>query len=141
MDEDNLRARVGDVQFAGVGYLDDHRLVFNRLGTRRPGGVSSVEPRKGARVYGAVWRLDETQLATLDEIENPAAYQRQMADITLTESGKRMSCNIYVAFPVGVYPADQPYLELLIGAAQRLGFPASYIRRLKTFRTGAGKRG
>jgi len=141
MDEDNLRSRVGDVRFGGTGYLDNHRLVFNRLGTHRPGGVASVEPRQNARVYGAVWNLDDRQLAVLDEIENPAAYERRMADIVLMETGRTIECQVYVAYPVGVFPADQDYIELLIGAARRLGLPPHYVRRLTSFRTPRKRRG
>lgn len=137
MDADNLRSRVGDARFIGVGFLKDHKLVFNRLGTRRPGGVSSVEPSKRSCVYGAVWELNDDQLAVLDEIENPAAYKRCAIDIVLKDSGEVAACQIYIAYPIGVFQADQDYLELLIRAATRLNLPRHYLRRLKSFRVRA----
>jgi hypothetical protein len=136
MDEDNLRSRVGDVELVGVGRLPDHRLVFNRRGTHRAGGVSSVEPRKGAFVYGVVWVLSSAQFAKLDKIENPAAYERKTATIEMMDGRKELSCNIYIAYPVGQFEADQEYLKLLIGAATHHHLPRHYVRKLRSFIAG-----
>jgi len=124
----------------GIGRLDSHRLVFNREGTRRPGGVASVEflPSGGDAVYGVVWSMREQELRMLDEIEDPSAYRRITGLVTLA-NGETIASEIYVAIPTAAHiPPDPEYLGLIISSARAAGLPDSYIRSLESFSAAAG---
>ena len=43
-------------------------------------------------------------------------------------------CHVYVAFSQGDILADQPYLELIIKAAEAASLPREWIDRIKKYR-------
>jgi gamma-glutamylcyclotransferase len=134
MDREQMNKRAPQAEYVGVGYVPDHDLVFNRKGSYRPGGVASIVPASGARAYGVVWAISPAELAEMDRIEDPRAYERVQKTV-ITTDGKELLCNVYIAFPQGDIPADQPYLELIIKAAQTASLPPEWIDRIKKYRT------
>ena len=69
MDPVQMRQRCPGAETIGNGVLRDHRLCFPRLSDKRGCGVSSVEPAVGQEVWGVVYRLNATDLASLDGFE------------------------------------------------------------------------
>ena len=132
MDEEQMKKRCKSADLVGIGVINDHKLVFNRKGTYRPGGVASVEPKDGERVYGIIWKIDLDDLFGLDETEDPNAYKR----ITMTchdMRGEKYDCQVYQAFPQGVFEPDQNYLQQVIDAAGSANLPEDYISFLRSF--------
>jgi hypothetical protein len=134
MDREQLKKRTPQADYVGVGYVPDHDLVFNRKGSYRLGGVASIVPASGVRAYGVVWAISPEELAEMDRFEDPNAYERVQKTV-ITNDGKELLCNVYIAFPQGDIPADQPYLELIIKAAQTANLPCDWIERIKKYRT------
>lgn len=133
MDTEQMERRIHECEFVESGVLKDYKLVFNRKGSYRTGGVASVEPEQGNEVYGVIWSFDKNLLLKLDELEDPEAYQRSVLRVSGI-SGKKYDCFIYTAFAQGNLSADPEYLELIISAAKKLNLPSSYIHFLKGFR-------
>jgi gamma-glutamylcyclotransferase (GGCT)/AIG2-like uncharacterized protein YtfP len=133
MDRTQMKKRTPSAEYVGIGRIPNHDLVFNRKGTYRPGGVASIEPRPGIDVYGVVWSLSELDLAEMDRIEDPRAYQRVRKRV-IKDGGGKADCNVYVAFPQGNIAPDKAYLELIIAAAQSADLPSHWIERLMQFR-------
>jgi hypothetical protein len=128
-----MKKRTPEAEYVGVGYVEDHDLVFNRKGSYRPGGVASIVPVVGVRAYGVIWAISPEELAEMDRIEDPNAYER-VSKTVVTVDGRHLDCNVYVALPQGDIPADQPYLELIIKAAETAMLPAEWIDRIKKYR-------
>jgi gamma-glutamylcyclotransferase (GGCT)/AIG2-like uncharacterized protein YtfP len=78
-------------------YLDNWTRVFAGYSKFREGGVASVYPLKGARVYGCVFELTKQELDILDRYE--PGYTRSSKYIQIrTPDGeiKRIRCFIYI---------------------------------------------
>lgn len=130
MDAAQMMQRAESANKLSIGFLPDHKLVFNRKGTYRPGGVASVEPSQGRRVYGVIYSVSGADMAALDEAEDPSAYQR-VAHEVIGLDGSRHVCQLYQAIPQGSFEPDQQYLQVLIKAAADSGLPAGYVAELK----------
>jgi gamma-glutamylcyclotransferase (GGCT)/AIG2-like uncharacterized protein YtfP len=78
--------------------LPAHRLVFNRSGTYRPGGVANIEPDADERVYGILWKMAGTDFTRLDQAEDPRAYRRERARV-YSLRGRPYDCHVYFASP------------------------------------------
>jgi len=132
MDEDQMHERCPSAEKVGVAVLRDHRLVFNRRGSYRDGGVASVVPESGQRVYGVVWRIGAAEFERLDETEDATAYRRRIV-ATYGLDGSVWRTQLYQAIPEGEFPPDDAYVELLITAAEKAGLPPEYVAGLGRF--------
>jgi hypothetical protein len=132
MDEDQMHERCPSAEKVGVAVLRDHRLVFNRRGSYRDGGVASVVPEPGQRVYGVVWRIGAAEFERLDETEDATAYRRRIV-ATYGLDGSVWRTQLYQAIPEGEFPPDDAYVELLITAAEKAGLPPDYVAGLQRF--------
>lgn len=121
----------------GIGVLEGHRLVFNRRGSYRPGGVASVVPtgEGPGGVPGVVWRLDAKAIAALDRVEDPGAYTREVIQVcALGAHGERplWRCFAYIAIPQADHiRPDRAYAEIILGEALRRGFSESYVSSIR----------
>lgn len=116
--------------------MPNYKLVFNRKGTYRPGGVASIE-RSGEQessMYGIIWRLCSQDLLELDRIEDPKAYERVPIEAQLLDGGT-YECQTYPAYPEATHVSPDPeYLDLLLQAAKPSGLPDDYVQRISRFR-------
>lgn len=133
MDREQMKERTPNATYIGVGRALDHDLVFNRRGSYRPGGVASIVPSKDLDAYGVVWAISDAELAKMDRIEDPEAYHRVTMPIVM-DAGETIDCEVYIAYPQGDIPADQPYLEKIIAAAISAKLSEDWIARIKKYR-------
>lgn len=131
MSKEQMAKRTPSAVQQGIAFLPDYELVFNRLGSFRPGGVASVVPKKGSRVYGVIYSLSASDLRVLDAIENPNAYRRISREVT-TPNGARVLCYLYEAFPEGTFSPGREYIELIVKAATEVGLPEPYLKHLRS---------
>lgn len=133
MSADQMRRRIGEVAFVGKAVIRDHALVFNRKGTYRAGGVASIAPAPGERVFGVLWRVPIAALRKLDEIEDVTAYRRVTMAVSGLDGVQRFA-QVYVAIPQGAFEPDAEYLEVLIEGARAAELPAEWIATLESHR-------
>jgi cation transport regulator ChaC len=112
-----------------VVVLTGHRLVFNRSGSYRPGGVANIEPAPGERVYGVLWKLAQAEFQSLDQTEDPRAYRRERLQVH-SQDGQPYDCHAYLAIPDQPDVPDCNYLDALIQAGRDVGLPPEYLARL-----------
>lgn len=134
MDPAQMLTRCPSAMRICTAVLQDHKLVFNRTGTYRPGGVANVEPAPGEKVYGIIWKLPSNEFHSLDQTEDPSAYRRYSTQV-YSLSGQAYDCHLYVAIPDQLDIPDRHYLDTLIRAAQHAGLPPEYLAHLKSRRT------
>jgi gamma-glutamylcyclotransferase (GGCT)/AIG2-like uncharacterized protein YtfP len=132
MAADQMARRVPSAKRVGVGMLTGYQLVFNRRGSYRPGGVASIEETKDdeRKVYGVIWEVENADLASLDEIEDPAAYTRRLQTV-MTLDGRKHSCYVYEAIPEGTFEPDPGYVKILTEAALEADLPEQYLSELQ----------
>ncbi len=135
MSERQMRARCPSAKKIGVAYLPAHKLVFNRKGSYRTGGVASVSPtgNPSDRVFGVVWAISDHDSQLLAEIEDPNAY-KQTAIRVVGNNGVAIECHAYIAIPQAEYVApDREYLGIILAAAHAEGLPPDYIKLISRF--------
>jgi cation transport regulator ChaC len=113
-----------------TGVLLDSRLVFNRRGSYRPGGVASIQPACDERVYGVVWKISTDEFQRLDETEDKDAYRREEMTVH-SLNGETYRCQVYRAIPKGTVSPDPEYLEELVQCAKESALPSHYISSLE----------
>jgi hypothetical protein len=124
-----MAARCPSALMVCVVVLTGYRLVFNRSGSYRPGGVANIEPAPGERVYGVMWKLAETEFQSLDQTEDPRAYRRERLRVHSLD-GHPYDCHAYLAIPDQPDVPDCNYLDALIQAGRDAGLPPEYLARL-----------
>jgi len=138
MDSAIMLDRCPSARKIGVGFKPNFKLTFNRKGTYRPGGVSSIEPAFGKKVFGIIYSITIDDLKRLDHYEDPTAYLRDETNVFLYQSpSEKIACYIYLSFPQGYTPPDPQYLKILITSSMKEDFPPWYIRELKDWESRA----
>jgi hypothetical protein len=129
MDPAQMLARCPSAMRVCPVVLPEHRLVFNRSGTYRPGGVANIEPAADERVYGILWKMAGTDFIRLDQAEDPRAYRRERARV-YSLRGRPYDCHVYFAIPDHPDLPDHDYLDGLIQAGRNAGLPPEYLAQL-----------
>lgn len=94
------------------GHIEDHTRIFSGYSTRWHGGVASIHPKHGSRVYGSIFRLTKEQLETLDTFEG--GYLREQLPVTLDTGNKTVKCFVYIKTNFEYSkPPSRPYLEAI----------------------------
>lgn len=78
-------------------YIEDHARIFAGWSTRWKGSIASVFPKKGAKVFGSVFKLTMEQILQLDEYEG--GYIRERKTVMVMDDGrtyKPIKCYIYI---------------------------------------------
>ena len=119
-------------------YVDDYKLVFDRLGDYgKSGGVASIIPSLGSRVYGNVYMISNDDLLELDKIEKGpkgnSYYERKIAVKTM--ENQFLECQSYFSYPQGSFKPTEKYLKYIIDGAIESDFPSEYIENLKQIET------
>jgi len=103
MDVLQMQRRCVDAMPVGRGLLHDHELVF--------AGVLTVEPKKGASVPVAIWRVSLADIAKLDRYEGyPRNYGKRYIHVTL-DGERQVAFYYYLAHSYGVAPPWPGYYQ------------------------------
>ncbi len=118
-------------RFLGAAELPDHRLAFTRRSLRTGTGVADILPTPGQRVWGALYELDDAQLAAIDEKEGAGwAYERRTVGVIA--AGEELEAFAYAVIApdaAHVQPSGE-YLRALLDGARERGLPADYVTAL-----------
>ena len=127
-----LRSRCPRAMQVAVAFVDGHRLGFTRTSTLRGGGVADLVPAEGARVWGAVFELDDDDLEALDAYEGaPEAYVRSAWTVTKSD-GSSLTASVYVVRnKAPESPPSHTYWSIVVAGAREAGLPADYIDGLE----------
>lgn len=100
--------------------LADHDWLINER------GVATVEPFAGSEVHGVLWRVSDSDLATLDRAEGvPERYRRDRLQV-LTNDGP-VDAWVYVDHRVEPGHPREGYLERIIDGAGHHGLPTRWV--------------
>ncbi len=64
---DQMACRCPDAQVVGPVVLENYKLLFR--GNARGTGVATIQPHKGRKVYGLLWRITPACESSLDGYE------------------------------------------------------------------------
>ncbi len=126
MDPEQMARRCVSAVLDGVAELPAHRFVVTR------DGYGSVAPEPAGTVHGVVWRLAEADERALDEYEGvpEGLYRKEVKLVYPPRHGTPVEVLIYVACEGAPGTPRPGYMETVVGAARRHGFPAAYVGEL-----------
>ena len=133
-----MQLRCPGAQFVSIARLDGYRVCFPRKSFVRDCAVISIEPSPREEVWGALYELDGTDIARLDEREGyDKRRDRQLNHsnrITVRIEGadeRAVLAEVYVAVP-GADPGlpTPQYVGYLIASAAECGLPKSHLEQL-----------
>ena len=120
---------------AGRARLPDYRLAFTRYSTKRKGGVADIVPEPGAEVWGALYEVDETHLASLDQHEGvPRSYRRETI-LVFDDDAQEREVFTYIANRTGRFAPSRMYLDLIVTGAREHKLPEAYVAAIEQVRT------
>ena len=123
-----VEQRVGPCERIGVAYITGYTLRFHKLSyIDHSGKCDAYYTGEAAdRVWGAVYRFSEDQIAAMDELEGPG-YRRAAVKATMGE--RVVEADLYLAEPEAVNPALLPfdsYKACVLAGARELELPVEY---------------
>ena len=99
--------------------LPNYKLVFVGWSRQWRGGVASIKPFKGERVFGAIYEVSDRDLRRLDKYEGyPNVYNRLNVRV-FSEGGELIEAITYIK--AGQAEETQPSSEYLSLIQQRYG--------------------
>lgn len=122
-----MRKRAPLAKPVGTAMLADYRFLITA------DGYASVAPRRGDKVYGALWRLTPGDLVTLAAWENIAGGLYRAKMLPVRHAGRQSTALVYLARPCPLGRAKTGYMELVIAAALEWRLPQLYIDALRGF--------
>ena len=135
MEPRRFKRRCPRARVLGPARLPGYRLDFTRYSTGFRGGIADIVADPEAEVWGVLSRVEESDLASLDEYEGvPVGYRRERVTV-LDESGQEHLAITYVANPTGRFAPSKAYIEIILAGAREHGLPPDYVRRLEQIRT------
>ena len=144
LDPDQMRARCPDSRVVGLAALHDHRLTFPLHSEHWGGGAAGVTHTRGRTVWGVLYEVSESDLATLDQIEGwkgPGDHHnlsdRDLAAVELTRPDdgsvpRRVRATTYFARTLNPTPPSRRYLDTILRGARHHRLPAEYIEWLES---------
>jgi len=132
MSRRRLRARVASAEFLGLGLLNHYALAFHKVSETDGSGKCDIVTTRDSTVYGALFRIAEADLATLDWYEGTGiGYERHRVSVQ-TSAGQGVAAWTYIATKTD--PGLRPYhwykRHLLEGALEAR-LPEDYVRRIE----------
>ena len=128
-------------------YLNNWTRVFAGFSKFRQGGVASVYPLRGARVYGCVYELSKAEIDTLDGYEPGYSRAIKFVNVTLPDGkNKRVRAYVYVRDDqVYTHAPSLSYMQAIramLDDAKRAGTPRTkvHIRGVVLEDSGSGKK-
>lgn len=124
LDDVQMRERCAGASAVARATLPNHALTFGGFSHRWGGAVASVVRAPAQHVQGLLYRLEATDLRSLDRFEgHPYAYLR-VVKMVVDEHERRRRVLIYHQPTEGFLPWAPPagYLRVLQRAYRRLGF-------------------
>lgn len=117
-------------RLVGTGILDDHRFIITG------DGVASVVQSDGDLVHVVVWAITVADEFCLDAYEGVALgiYRKRVLPV-LMPTGTTSRLLTYIATTTAKGTPRPGYLESIIAAARRHGFPPVYLRELEGWST------
>jgi len=98
--------------------------------------LANLVPAEGASVWGIVTALTPRELVTLYAHARDVlgGTYSPVAVVVETTGGEKKAARCYIAPVEAARPANNDYVDRIVGPAREYGFPADYIARLESFR-------
>ena len=134
-----LRQTCPSASAVGRALLPNVRIAFRRFSTDLGGGISTIQPAPGERVWGVLYEIAKAEVEALDRLEDvdKGLYLRE-GHLVLDQAGAWRLAQLYrVARPEGPFAPAARYLAWMQEGAREHGLPEDYVRELEDLGPGA----
>ena len=142
LDCTQMRRRCPSARFVGIAALCDHKLVFPRRSGNWNGAVAGVDQHRGETAWGAVYEIDERDVAQLDTAEgykpgrprDENCYWRDERHVLLDgDEDRPLQATVYFANP-SKDPGlpSRKYMDQILDGARFWHLPKHYISELES---------
>ncbi|XP_037130591.1 gamma-glutamylcyclotransferase b [Syngnathus acus] len=118
-----------------VARLKDYKLIFGNYkglaSERWHGGVATIEHSPGDEVWGVVWRMNKSDLKSLDSQEG--AYSA--VEISVRTKSRELCCRTYLMNSCVYAPPSPQYLLVIVMGAEQNRLPKDYQEKLRAIET------
>ncbi|XP_008322121.1 gamma-glutamylcyclotransferase [Cynoglossus semilaevis] len=122
-----------------VARLQNYKLAFgNHKGianSRWHGGVATIEPSPGDEVWGVVWKMNLSDLESLDRQENVRLGTYSPVELSVKTDGQVIGCRSYIMNSCVYAPPSPQYLQVILMGAEQNGLPKDYQEKLRAIET------
>ncbi|KAG7255334.1 hypothetical protein CRUP_035654 [Coryphaenoides rupestris] len=98
-----------------VARLQDYKLTFGnyrgKANERWHGGVATMQPCSSQEVWGVVWRMNLSDLASLDSQENVSVGSYSPMEVLVSAEGEELTCRTYIMNSCVPAPPSPQYLQ------------------------------
>ncbi|KAI2654846.1 Gamma-glutamylcyclotransferase [Labeo rohita] len=130
--EDSMMDNITDHQ-NGSTFL---YFAYGRLASQRwHGGVATIEHSLGDEVWGVVWRMNMSDLDSLDSQENVKMGTYSPVEVNVSTSVQDFSCRTYIMNSCIYAPPSPQYLQVIVMGAKQNGLPEDYQEKLRSIET------
>ena len=133
MPKARLEERLGTFARLGAAYVDGYALRFHKKSRKDGSGKCDAfhTGNPGDRLWGALDRLSDAQIAELDRIEG-RGYRRVSTTVMFGDEPTQAA--LYVARPEAIDADVRPlrcYKDLVLIGARELNLPTDYINAVE----------
>ncbi|WP_447976578.1 gamma-glutamylcyclotransferase family protein [Candidatus Nitrospira bockiana] len=131
-----LKRRAPEHKVLGKAYLPDHTIHFCRWSSQWRGGLASVTPSPGERVWGIIADVTDEDAKLLDTFEEevpPNAF-RQVQVTVMTEQGDKELVTTHIATPIGKFKPKEHYLDWVTKGVKHWKLPDECVAMWESFR-------
>ncbi|KAM4633101.1 gamma-glutamylcyclotransferase [Polymixia lowei] len=122
-----------------VARLKDYKLAFgNHKGLasdRWHGGVATIERSPWDEVWGVVWRMNMSDLESLDSQENVRLGAYSPVELSVKTRDQELQCRTYIMNSCVYAPPSPQYLKVIVMGAEQNGLPTDYQEKLRAIKT------
>ncbi|KAA0702597.1 Gamma-glutamylcyclotransferase [Triplophysa tibetana] len=122
-----------------VAKLKDYKLVFGnprgQESQRWHGGVATIEHSPGDEVWGVVWRMNISDLESLDRQESVKRGTYSPMEASVSTSDQDFNCRSYIMNSCVHAPPSPQYLQVIVMGAEQNGLPEDYQEKLRSIET------
>ncbi|XP_055974307.1 gamma-glutamylcyclotransferase [Sorex fumeus] len=132
---ERIHLRNPSAEFCCVARLQDYKLDFgNSQGKTSEtwhGGIATIFQSPGDEVWGVVWKLNKSNLSSLDEQEGVKSGTYVVIKVTVhTQEGKEITCRSYQMRNYESAPPSPQYKQVICLGAKENGLPLEYQKKL-----------
>ncbi len=109
--------RESDIEFNSA-FIKNYTRIFAGFSKRWNGGVASIYPNPGDRVYGSVFYLTIEEIGKLDEFEG--GYIRTMLNVMEKINGEYQQTQAFLFIKIDPYFSHMPSEDYLIAVFRML---------------------
>jgi gamma-glutamylcyclotransferase len=122
-------AQMPGVDFLGTARLDGYELALSRRSIRWQAGVLDILAAPGESVWGALYEVDEAELARIDTKEG-AGFAYRRIEVELEDGRRAIAYEVIDKEPEPV-PCAPGYRALVLDGARERGLPDHWLRELE----------